>query len=167
MVLAGWSFRIQLQAQNTLRFTTKKVKFLIAIENHTSHKPYGAHTKKAIIWLIWLVRKQVIDTNVFEDPTLSIESNPPQFSEPQDLNSGVTVESGAMESDGDPAPAGLVQVGTSLNATHLLGEATALRGVTRTSRLMYGLYLTIQYSKLIYVCSRSVSLADLLRKTTD
>ncbi|KAF8206598.1 hypothetical protein K438DRAFT_1755979 [Mycena galopus ATCC 62051] len=32
------------------------------------------------------------------DPTLSIESNPPQFSEPQDLNSGVTVESGAMES---------------------------------------------------------------------
>ncbi|KAF8149255.1 hypothetical protein K438DRAFT_1779438 [Mycena galopus ATCC 62051] len=38
------------------------------------------------------------------DPTLSIESNPPQFSEPQDLNSGVTVESGAMESASVRAP---------------------------------------------------------------
>ncbi|KAJ7825617.1 hypothetical protein B0H13DRAFT_2374866 [Mycena leptocephala] len=85
-----------------------------------------------------------IDTNVFEgmnkflealhdhlfrlagpDPTLSIESNPPQFSEPQDLNSGVTVESGAMESEGDPAPAGLVQVGTSFNATPPSSRALA------------------------------------------
>ncbi|KAF8205541.1 hypothetical protein K438DRAFT_1931893 [Mycena galopus ATCC 62051] len=65
--------RENLQAQNTLRFTTKKGKFVIAIEspttrlqqNNTSHKPYGAHTKKAIIWLIWLVRKQVINVEVY------------------------------------------------------------------------------------------------------
>ncbi|KAJ7435578.1 hypothetical protein B0H11DRAFT_2257035 [Mycena galericulata] len=98
-----------------------------------------------------------IDTNVFEgmnkflealhyhlfrlagpDPTLSIESNPPQFSEPQDLNSGVTVESGAMESDGDPAPAGLVQVGTSLNATppssHALASVHVPLSPRRSSR---------------------------------
>ncbi|KAJ6616139.1 hypothetical protein B0H10DRAFT_2219718 [Mycena sp. CBHHK59/15] len=72
------------------------------------------------------------------DPTLSIESNPPQFSEPQDLNSGVTVESGAMESDGDPTPAGLVQVGTSLNATppssHALASVRVPLSPRRSSR---------------------------------
>ncbi|KAJ6586641.1 hypothetical protein B0H10DRAFT_1961660 [Mycena sp. CBHHK59/15] len=68
----------------------------------------------------------------------TIESNPPQFSEPQDLNSGVTVESGAMESDGDPTPAGLVQVGTSLNATppssHALASVRVPLSPRRSSR---------------------------------
>ncbi|KAF7342442.1 hypothetical protein MVEN_01833400 [Mycena venus] len=79
-----------------------------------------------------------IDTNVFKDPTLRIKSNPPQFSEPQDLNSGVTVESGTMEFDGDPAPVGLVQIGTSLNATppssHALASVRVLLSPRRSTR---------------------------------
>ncbi|KAF8159037.1 hypothetical protein K438DRAFT_1776713 [Mycena galopus ATCC 62051] len=29
------------------------------VYDQTTYKPYGAHSKKAIIWLIWLLRKQV------------------------------------------------------------------------------------------------------------
>ncbi|KAF8123517.1 hypothetical protein K438DRAFT_2034716 [Mycena galopus ATCC 62051] len=48
-----------------------------------------------------------IDTNVFEDPRLSVESTPLQFNEPPHSNSGATdssISSVGMEFDTDPAP---------------------------------------------------------------